>query len=283
MPQNAHARTAITAALWVAWGLLGAFAVGGWQASVWQRSAPTTLLPSSALDRQPALPASTAPAERAATTTASQGPAWRNLKASEQTALAPLEKQWAGLSGSQKRRWLALAQNFATLPEPEQQKLHSRMAEWASLSSQQRNQARLNYANTHRLGSEQKRAQWEAYQALSAKERQELAAKGANKPLGAAPALRPVAPKKLVQIPAARQSDPRQANPPKILPPETDKAMRTPAPPDPSTTSAAPASPQVETSPVIVPSATPQPLPLLPAGSEDSARPTPTDPLLPSH
>ena len=117
MPQIAHARTAITAALWVAWGLLGAFAVGGWQASVWQRSAPTTLLPSSALDRQPALPASTAPAERAATTTASQGPAWRNLKASEQTALAPLEKQWAGLSGSQKRRWLALAPGRGQWPD----------------------------------------------------------------------------------------------------------------------------------------------------------------------
>lgn len=283
MPQNAHPRTAITAALWVACGLLGVFAVGGWQASVWQRSAPTTLLPSSALERKPALPAGTTPAERTAMTITSQGPAWRNLKANEQTALAPLEKQWAGLNGSQKRRWLALAQNFATLPEPEQQKLHSRMAEWASLSSQQRTQARLNYANTHRLGIEQKRAQWEAYQALSEQARRELAAKGENKPLGAAPALRPVAPKKLVQVPAARQSDPRQANPPKILPPEADKAMRPPALPDPSTTSATPVNSQVETSPVIVPSATPQPLPLLPTGSEDSAKPTPADLLLPSH
>ncbi len=74
------------------------------------------------------------------------------------------------LSESQKRRWLALAQTFETLPPEEQEKLHNRMTEWSSLSARQRSQARLNYADAQRLAPNDKRAHWEAYQALSDEE-----------------------------------------------------------------------------------------------------------------
>ena len=283
MPLRERSSSSCTAALWLAWVVLGGLTAAGWQASGWLRMAPATLLPSAALERKPTDPHAPTHAERAAhPADAPQGPSWSALKASEHTALAPLEGQWSGLSGTQKRRWLALAQNFANLPKAEQDKLHSRMAEWASLSSQQRNQARLNYANAHRLGMDQKRAQWEAYQALSEEERLELAAKAAPKPLGAAPALRPVPPQKLVQIPAASQTDPHRANPPKILRPAPEKAPRPVPTQDDAAAMAASPIPQVETAPVTVPSATPQALPLLPAGSE-SAKPAPAEPPMPSH
>ena len=48
----------------------------------------------------------------------------------------------------------------------EQAKLHSRMTEWAALSPQQRTQARLNFAETKQLSPDDKKAKWEAYQAL---------------------------------------------------------------------------------------------------------------------
>jgi hypothetical protein len=78
------------------------------------------------------------------------------------------------MSEVQKRRWLALAQTFHTLPESEQARLHERMTAWASLSIQQRNQARINFAATQRLRLDDKRSQWDAYQALSEEENDAL-------------------------------------------------------------------------------------------------------------
>ena len=78
----------------------------------------------------------------------------------------------------QKRRWMALAEGWDKLSEKEQEKLRDRMQTWSSLSAQQRSQARLNFALTNRLATD-KRAQWEAYQALSDEEKRLLAARAA--------------------------------------------------------------------------------------------------------
>ena len=75
------------------------------------------------------------------------------------------------------------------------------MTDWAALSVQQRNQARLNFAETNKLAPDDKKAQWEAYQALSAEEKQKLAAGATKKPAGAAIAIKPVAPQKMVVVP----------------------------------------------------------------------------------
>ena len=148
------------------------------------------------------------------------------------------------------------------------------------MSAQQRNQARLNYAVTKRLAGDDKRAQWEAYQALSEEERKALASKAAPNPHGAAPALRPVSPKKLVQVPAATQASPDRPNAPKI-PPVVDHSPRVAAPVPAPATLAAPASPAasiagVETAPVTIPSAVPAALPPLgSSGTEGASSPTP--------
>ena len=117
--------------------------------------------------------------------------AWNELTPTQQEALQPLATNWDTMSPGQRRKWLALSKNFPTMPLEEQAKLYSRMTEWASLSAQQRTQARLNFAETKRLSSEEKRAKWQAYQALSPEERQKLEATAPPKIRGAATAVKP--------------------------------------------------------------------------------------------
>ncbi|WP_298211189.1 DUF3106 domain-containing protein [Acidovorax sp.] len=274
-PSPADASSSLPAFV-LALALLGALTVAGGQVWVQMRMAPGTLLPAGA----EAAVASPNNARSSAVTSAAlrpqpeSGPGWETLNTPQKLALYPLAERWALISEAQKRRWLTLAANYPTLSEEEQQKFHDRITDWASLSAQQRNQARLNYAVTSRLARDDKRAQWEAYQALSDEERSALAAKAAPKPAGAATALRPVSPRKLAQVPAATEANPNRPNAPKI-PPVTDYTPRVAAPVGPITSpaaggnpspSTAPASTGVETAPVVVPVAVPSALPPLSVG-----------------
>jgi Protein of unknown function (DUF3106) len=141
----------------------------------------------------------------AAPKAATSRPSWPELTPTQQQALAPLAQSWNTLSEVQKRKWLEISRNYAALPPEGQTTLHSRMNEWVTLSHQQRAQARLNFGKTKELSKEltpeEKRAKWQTYQALSAEEKQKLAAKASPKPAGAATALRPVAPQKLAAVP----------------------------------------------------------------------------------
>lgn len=124
----------------------------------------------------------------------------------QQQALRPLASSWnTTISEPQKRKWLEISKNYPSLSPEEQATMHSRMNEWVTLSPQQRAQARLNFARTKELSkqltSEEKKAKWETYQALSPEEKQKLAAKASPKPLGAATAVKPVAPQKLAPVP----------------------------------------------------------------------------------
>ena len=281
----------------LALALLGVLAVGGGQAWMQMRMAPGTLLPAGA-EAAVASPnnARTPTAGTMAAPQVETGPGWETLNTPQKLALYPLAERWALISEAQKRRWLALAANFPALPPEEQAKFHERMTDWASLSAQQRNQARLNYAVTNRLARDDKRAQWEAYQALSEDERRALAERAAPKPAGAATALRPVSPRKLAQVPAATeatQANPARPNAPKI-PPVADHGPRiaAPVPPMAPTTPATPpapgtaSSPGVETAPVAVPSAVPAALPpLAPTGdgAAANASPPPATPVTPDN
>ncbi len=250
--------------------LLGALAAGSFPVAQYVLMAPSTLLPAPNPKPINARPANMASADRTPDALAeiASGPGWETLTTPQKLALYPLAERWAVLSESQKRRWLALSQTFAALPAEEQDKLHNRMTEWANLSGRQRSQARLNYADAQRLDPSEKRAQWEAYQALSEEEKQLLAADAPAKPAGAATALRPVAPQKLAKVPAATQAGPARANPPKITPvdhPHTPRSIVTPAATvAPSDTVSSPSAPVVvETNPVSIPSATGSSLPPL--------------------
>jgi hypothetical protein len=129
---------------------------------------------------------------------------WRDLDAEQQKALGPLASQWDGLSEVQKRKWLVIVQNQGKLTPAERAVQHSRMTEWVGLSRQQREQARFNFDEVKRVPVEERKAKWEAYQALSAAEKQRLADSAAKRPQGAAGTIRPVPAQKLAPVPASQ-------------------------------------------------------------------------------
>lgn len=164
--------------------------------------------------------------------------------------------KWHELGAERKRKWLELSKNFHTLPASEQAKIHSRMNEWVALSQQQRTQARLNYVETKKLSPQDKAAQWQAYQELSAAEKKRLAAKAPVKPAGVA-VIKPAATaKKLTQIPVP-PSAPKSVVPPTetspvqagTLLPQAPVALPTPAAPAPLP--APPAAPVTEGASVL--------------------------------
>jgi hypothetical protein len=151
-------------------------------------------------------------------------PLWMDLAESQQQALAPLAQLWPTMTEPHKRKWLAVSQNFGQLTADEQATVQGRMREWAALSPQQRSAARLNYADAKQLLQEDKKAKWEAYQALSPEAKQKLAAQQSQSIQGAAPAVKPVAAAKLTTSPvaSANKALPRiatdQAAPATLLP-----------------------------------------------------------------
>ena len=128
-------------------------------------------------------------------------PGWADLTAAQRQALAPLASTWGGMSEAQKRKWLAMSQNFPKLSAPEQAVLHSRMTEWVALSPQQRTQARLNFGETKQIPADDKKAKWEAYKALPAEEKRKLAEDAAPRTPATAAAVKPVPAKKLANVP----------------------------------------------------------------------------------
>lgn len=133
-------------------------------------------------------------------------PLWKDLTPAQQQSLKPLAANWPSLGEAHKRKWLAMSQNYQTLPPAEQQKLHSRMVQWGSLSPQQRTAARLNFAESNKLTPLDKAENWRAYQALSPDDRQRLAETAQAATLGAAAAVKPVAPQKLAVVPSTRRT-----------------------------------------------------------------------------
>lgn len=137
---------------------------------------------------------------------------WVALTPAQQRALAPLAGTWDSLSRAQQRKWLALSKNYPRLQPPEQDTLHSRMSEWTRLSTRERAQARLNFGEAKRLSTADKKALWEAYQALPAEEKSRLATGAPAEPPTTAAAVRPVARQKLTRVPAADFRGPRIAS-----------------------------------------------------------------------
>ena len=133
-------------------------------------------------------------------------PRWEQLSAADQQSLQPLASIWGSLSQGHRRKWLALAKNNAAMSDLDREKLQSRMAEWAALKPKEREQARLNFAQTKKLPQDARTATWEAYQALSEEERRALLDKAPKKPSGAAIAAKPVAPSKMAEVPVTRKT-----------------------------------------------------------------------------
>lgn len=205
---------------------------------------------------------------------------WVRLPAPQKAALQPLAAEWDSLDEAHRRKWMAMARNFDRMSEQEQATLHSRMTEWAALSPRERVHARLNFAEVQRLAPEDERkAKWEAYQALSDAERKALAERAAPPPRGTALPLRPVPRERLAPVPpAALQSGhggPRIALTPPPRTPSTAAAVPAAAPP----AGAAPAA-----APVNAPMPAPPPADAAPSSLADTQSPdapTPGHPVAP--
>jgi hypothetical protein len=134
------------------------------------------------------------------------GPQWQELSAAQKQILRPLAGTWDTLSAAHKSKWIALAHTYPSRAPDEQQKMQSRMAEWAAVPANVRERARLNFAETKKLSPAERAAEWEAYQGLSAEEKRKLAAKGNGKPAGAAAVVVPVPTSRLTVVPITRHT-----------------------------------------------------------------------------
>nr|WP_315471903.1 DUF3106 domain-containing protein [uncultured Rhodoferax sp.] len=169
------------------------------------RSAALTAVCATALLAAPEMSlAQSAPAQQAGV--AIPAITWASLTSAQKTALAPLQTSWETLSDGHQRKWIALSQNFSNMSASDKEKLHSRMGEWAALKPKERQQARLNFAETKKTPPAERAANWEAYQALSLEEKEALAQKAAAKPTGAAIATKAPPPQKLTPVPLTRNS-----------------------------------------------------------------------------
>jgi hypothetical protein len=108
-----------------------------------------------------------------------QGVRWQELKPAQQTLLKPLEREWSGIGAQHKQKWIEMSARFPTMSPPEQARIQERMAEWARLTPQQRSQARLHFQEAKQLPASDRKARWDAYQALSPEQKEQLARRAA--------------------------------------------------------------------------------------------------------
>lgn len=108
-------------------------------------------------------------------------PLWVELSAAQKLALAPLSPEWDRMSELGKKKWLEIANRYATMKPDEQARLQERMRGWVKLTPEQRMAARENFAKSTQLKPEHKSAQWQQYQQLSEEEKKRLASENEKK------------------------------------------------------------------------------------------------------
>ena len=112
---------------------------------------------------------------------AAEATAWAALTPAQRQALAPLQRDWSSLDASRQSKWLEVAARFPRMSADEQRRLQERMTQWTRLTPAERERARLQFQETRQLPADEKRARWEAYQALTEEQRNALAQR-AEKP-----------------------------------------------------------------------------------------------------
>lgn len=131
---------------------------------------------------------------------------WSELTPEQKISLKPLEGSWKDLSDGHKRKWISLSVNYAKMLPSDQAKLHERMLQWAALSRKDREQARLNFAETQKIPPQQKNEHWQTYQALSPEEKQKLAKSAQTQVPRTALAAKPVTDGRLSQVPLRKHA-----------------------------------------------------------------------------
>lgn len=108
-------------------------------------------------------------------------PYWAELTDTQRDLLSPLETVWDNIAPVRKEKWIQVAQRIERMPPDEQLRFRERIRIWASLTPQERQEARQNYLNAKKLGLKDKSLQWLEYQNLPEEEKRKLAATARKK------------------------------------------------------------------------------------------------------
>jgi Protein of unknown function (DUF3106) len=135
----------------------------------------------------------------AAPTVVASGPPWISLTPAQQSALAPLKRDWQGIDATRKQKWLEIAARFPAMPADERQRVQDRMTEWARMTPDERGRARLQFQEVRQISPQDRQARWDAYLALPAEERRALAKSASTVP----PAAKAAATAAVGQAPAS--------------------------------------------------------------------------------
>jgi len=107
--------------------------------------------------------------------TSAGGPPWVSLTSAQQSALAPLKRDWQAIDATRKQKWLEIAARLPSMPPQERQRIQERMTEWARMTPEERGRARLQFQEARQISPQERQARWDAYLALPAEERRALA------------------------------------------------------------------------------------------------------------
>jgi Protein of unknown function (DUF3106) len=140
---------------------------------------------------------------------------WAALTVQQQIALDPLKRDWQTIDPVRQQKWLDVAARFGNLSGTEQERVQQRMGEWARMTPDQRSRARLNFQESRQIDPEERQSRWEAYQALPAEQRRELALQ-ATTPAPTVPRAREDAAKSAI-VPARTAAPAPQAVAPTVM------------------------------------------------------------------
>jgi hypothetical protein len=148
--------------------------------------------------RPPADPDAGKDAMQAAAGRSADRLAWSKLTPAQQAALEPLAREWASIDGNRKQKWLEIAERLPRMSAAERARMQTRMAEWTRMTPQQRAQVRLYFQEAKQVAPQHRKESWDAYLALPAEQRRQLAERATKSNIVVAPEAaavpRPVAP-----------------------------------------------------------------------------------------
>lgn len=118
----------------------------------------------------------------AAPAVVASGPPWTSLTPAQQSALAPLKRDWQGIDATRKQKWMEIAARFRSMPADERQRVQDRMTEWARMTPDERGRARLQFQEVRQISPQDRQERWDAYLALPADQRRALAKSASTVP-----------------------------------------------------------------------------------------------------
>jgi hypothetical protein len=154
------------------------------------------------------------------------GPRWSELTPAQRAALKPLERDWSTIEADRKRKWMDIAARMPGMPPDQRERVQARMTEWARLSPEERGRARLRYQESKDVSPSDRKAEWEAYQALPPERKRQFQARAVPPAPTAAPKA-PAAPRNndRVQTKSNIVPNPAYAAPPKPVAPTVVQAQ----------------------------------------------------------